>query len=397
MIKAMNTNTVDTGAARAVRQIPFGAPVVGAEEKQAVLAVLDGPILTHGPRGAEFEKAFSAYIGGGHALAVSSCAAALHLAYFHLGIGPGDEVIVPAQTHVATAHAVELCGGRPVFVDCDRETGNIDVDAIEPAITPRTRAISVVHFLGTPVRIDRVTEIARARGLFVLEDCALAVGTYAGGVHAGLVGDIGCFSFYPVKHMTTGEGGMFVTRHPDIAATVARQRAFGVDRTVTERKIPGIYDVDLLGLNYRMSELQAALGIEQLKRVPTFLARRRENFRRLAAGLQGIDGVSVLQASDGADQSSYYCLSAVLEGGLAQRRAEIVRRVNEMGVGTSVYYPRPVPLLTYYRRKYGAGEHDFPNASRISDQSIALPVAPHLGPDDMDYIAHTLTTVIEEI
>ena len=390
----MQSKTVDAGAA--IRQIPFGAPVVGAEEKEAVLAVLSGPILTHGPRGAEFEKAFSTYIGGGLALAVSSCAAALHLAYFYLGIGQGDEVIVPAQTHVATAHAVELCGARPVFVDCDRTTGNIDVDAVEAAVGPRTRAISLVHFLGTPARMDRIMEIARARGLFVVEDCALAVGTYVGGVHAGLIGDVGCFSFYPVKHMTTGEGGMFVTRHADVAAKVARLRAFGVDRQIAERKTPGIYDVDLLGLNYRMSELQAAVGIEQLKRIPTFLARRRENFRRLSAALLPLPGVTLLQAGDGADQSSYYCLSVVLDDGLAQQRTRITRALNERGVGTSVYYPRPVPLLSYYRRKYGSADDDFPNALRISERSIALPVGPHLGPDDMDYIAHAVKTVIEE-
>lgn len=393
----MDTTTVVPGIAPAARQIPFGAPVLGAEEKRAVLAVLDGPILTHGPRGAEFEKAFAAYIGGGHAVAVSSCAAALHLAYFYLGIGPGDEVLVPAQTHVATAHAVELCGARPVFVDCDRETGNIDVAAIDAAVTSRTRAISIVHFLGTPVRMDRVMAIADARRLFVVEDCALAVGTYVGGVHAGLIGDAGCFSFYPVKHMTTGEGGMFVTRHADIAAKVGRQRAFGVDRTVAERKMPGIYDVDLLGLNYRMSELQAALGIVQLKRVPAFLAARRDNYRRLASAIENIAGISILAATDGPAQSSYYCLSIVLESSLAAKRPEIARALNEQGVGTSVYYPHPVPLLSYYQRKYGGGAHDFPNASRISDGSIALPVGPHLGPEDMDYIARALTTALEEI
>ena len=385
------------GGGQAARQIPFGAPVIGAEERQAVLAVLDGPILTHGPRGVEFERAFTEYIGGGYALAVSSCAAALHLAYVYLGLGTGDEVIVPAQTHVATAHAVELCGARPVFVDCDRDTGNIDVDAIEQALTPCTRAISVVHFLGTPVRMERVMEIAKLRHLFVVEDCALAVGTHAEGVHVGLLGDVGCFSFYPIKHMTTGEGGMFVTRNPDIAARVARLRAFGVDRHVSARTTPGVYDVDLLGLNYRMSELQAALGIEQLKRIPGFQARRRENFRTLSAGLSDIAGVSVLKAADGPSQSSYYGLSVVLDERLGRQRTRIVQALKQQGVGTSVYYPRPVPLLTYYRRRYGAGERDFPNASRISDRSIALPVGPHLRTSDMTYVANAVKTAIRSL
>jgi perosamine synthetase len=395
--KATHRNAADGQGGPDVRQIPFGAPVLGAEERQAVLAVLDGPILTHGPKCAEFESAFAEFVGGGHALAVSSCAGALHLAYFYLGIGPGDEVIVPAQTHVATAHAVEICGARPVFVDCEPDTGNIDVEAIERAITERTRAISVVHFLGAPVRMGHVMKIALARGLFVVEDCALAVGTKVGGVHAGLVGDVGCFSFYPVKHMTTGEGGMFVTRSSEIAAKVARQRAFGVDRHMAARTMPGVYDVDILGLNYRMSELQAALGVEQLKRMPAFLAARQRNFHTLSAALRGIAGVKILQACDGPDQSSYYCLSAVLEDSLARERTEIVRRLKQQGVGTSVYYPHPVPLLTYYRRKYGAGAHDFPHASRISDNSIALPVGPHLNESDMSHIARVVTSVIEDL
>ena len=392
--KVSESSGVDT---LGFRRIPFGAPLLGTEEKQAVQAVLNGPVLAHGPRGAEFERAFAEFIGGGHAVAVSSCAAALHLAYFYLKIGPGDEVIVPAQTHVATAHAVEICGARPVFVDCDQKTGNIDIDGIEAAITPNTRAIAPVHFLGTPVRMEPVCEIAREHDLFVVEDCALAVGAHVNGVHVGLIGDVGCFSFYPVKHMTTGEGGLFVTRHREVAEKVARQRAFGVDRHVTQRKTPGVYDVDILGLNYRMSELQAALGIEQLKRVPAFLRIRREHYRILKEALEGVAGVTVLATTDGDHQSSYYCLSIVLAEDIADRRGSIVQALKERGVGTSVYYPRPVPFLTYYQRKYGAGELDFPNASRISDRSIALPVGPHLSESDPTYMAAAVKEIIEGI
>jgi len=174
--------------------IPFGKPILGDEEKQAVLEVMDSGILAHGKKIHEFEDAFAKFTGASAAAGLASCTAALHLFYFHLGIGPGDEVIVPAQTHTATAHAVELVGAKPVFVDAESRTGNIDIDQIEGAITGRTRAISVVHFLGMPVDMDRINAIAEKHDLRVLEDCALAIGTRFKGVHAGLLGGAGCFS-----------------------------------------------------------------------------------------------------------------------------------------------------------------------------------------------------------
>jgi perosamine synthetase len=161
-----------------VRKIPFGRPIIGKEEKRAVMDVLEGPILVHGPRSKAFEDDFAAFAGAAHAVSVSSCTSALHLAYFDLGIGSDDEVIVPAQTHSATAHAVEFTGARPVFVDAEMKTGNIDIGQIEEQITENTRAISVVHFLGMPVAMDKVMAIANRHQLFVVEDCALAIGSY---------------------------------------------------------------------------------------------------------------------------------------------------------------------------------------------------------------------------
>jgi perosamine synthetase len=349
-----------------VRNIPFGKPIIGENEKRAVADVLTGPILVHGPKAKEFEEKFAAYIGPAHAVSVSSCTAALHLAYFDLGIGQGDEVIVPAQTHIATAHAVEFTGARPVFVDAEIKTGNIDAEQIEDAVTESTKAISVVHFLGMPVDMDRINDIAGKYDLFVLEDCALAIGTYYKGIHAGLLGDAGCFSFYPVKHMTTAEGGMLVTRHEDLASRIQRKKAFGVDRHMGERKIPGIYDVTMLGFNYRLNEIQAALGIEQF------------------------------QSSHDEYQSSYFCLSVLLKDSLSENRYEIVSSLKQNGVGTSVYYPKPVPHMTYFRDKYGYSETSFPDAKRISSSSIAFPVGPHLGIEDMNYIRDTLKNAIKE-
>lgn len=375
-------------------KIPFGRPMIGEEEKRAVADVMNGPVLVHGPRSVQFEEKFAAFTGADCAVAVSSCTAALHLAYFDLGIGPGDDVIIPAQTHNATAHAVEYTGARPVFVDAEMETGNIDIEQIESSITERTKAISIVHYLGMPVAMDRICAIAKQHGLFLVEDCALAIGTYYKGIHAGLWGDAGCFSFYPVKHMTTAEGGMFITRNTELADRLSRKRAFGVDRVHSDRKVPGLYDVDRLGYNYRMSEIHAAIGVVQLEKVKAFLERRRRNYEILYSGMQELDEVHLFRSTEGDFQSSYYCMSAVLEKSLANRRYDIVKHLNTRGVGTSIYYPKPVPHFSYYADKYGYGADSYPVAASISNRSIAFPVGPHLNDDEMTFIINAFKDAI---
>ena len=293
-------------------------------------------------------------------------------------------------------HAVEYVGATPVFVDCDRATGNVDPALIESLITSRTRAIGIVHFNGIPCEMDSIMSIADRHGLKVVEDCALAVGTRYNGRHAGLFGDAAIFSFYPVKHITTGDGGMFATRHADLAARVAKARAFGVDRSFAERAIPGMYDVPTLGINYRMSDINASIGRKQLERIVTILERRKLNFEILKGEIAGMRSICVLDSTQPAQQQSWYCLSAVIENINADKRNAVVARLNAMGIGTSVYYPQPVPRLTYYRNKY---KHDlslYPNAARISDQSIALPVGPHLSPDDMHHVGRCFQQACNE-
>jgi perosamine synthetase len=382
--------------------IPFGKPTIGTAELDAVREVLESGVFVHGPRTEAFEKSFGAWTGSPHAVSVSSCTAGMHLFYFDSGIGVGDEVIVPAQTHVATAHAVELTGATPIFVDAEPVTGNIDVAAIEAALTDRTRAIAVVHFLGEPADMSSILTLARSRDLLVLEDCALAVGTYIDGVHAGLLGDAGCFSFYPVKHMTTAEGGMVVTRHQALAQRLSRKRAFGVDRTPGERKEPGVYDVTMLGFNYRMNEISAALGVEQVKRLDNALAKRRSNFEALADALAEIDEVTILRgpgpgASSEGSRSSYYCLEVVLAAPHVRHRAEVVGLLKELGIGSSVYYPKPVPAMRYYQDRYGYDRAAVPVAAWISEGGIALPVGPHLEPEDMFSVANALKKAIKQV
>lgn len=377
------------------RNIPFARPWITDDDRKAVLQVLEGHILTHGPEGKAFETEFGQFLGErAFCVSVSSCMAALHLAYLHFGVGPGDEVIVPAQTHVATVHAVELVGATPIFADCDPLTGNLTVETIAPLVTSKTRAISVVHFVGIPCHMPSIMALAERHRLRVVEDCAIALGSRFEGRHVGLFGDAGCFSFYPVKHLTTGEGGMFVSRHQGVAEAVARFRAFGVDRGHAERAMPGMYDVPSLGLNYRMSELQAALGRTQLRRMHENLARRRANFSGLKSELARLPHVSILDIDDPRSHNSHYCLSLVLDGPLAGRRNEVITKLNAAGIGTSVYYPKPVPNMAYYRAKYGE-RLAMPEATRLSTQSIALPVGPHVGDEDIRHVANTVVTIME--
>jgi perosamine synthetase len=380
-----------------MRSIPFGRPGIGEEERAAVMEVLSGPILVHGPRATQFEADFAAFTNAPHSVSVSSCTAGMHLVWFALGLGAGDEVIVPAMTHTATAHAVALTGATPVFVDAEAMTGNADIAALEAAITPRTRGITIVHYLGMPVDMPRVVEIARRHGLFVMEDCALAIGSTIDGAHAGLLGDCGVFSFYPVKHMTTAEGGMIILKDGALAAGLRLKKAFGVDRSHGERKLPGQYDVVELGFNYRMSEIHAAIGIEQVKKLPGFLKRREVNFLALAKELADIEGIETLSSTTNRLVSSYYCAAAILDKRLAPGRAQIMSALTARGVGTSIYYPQPVPRMTYYAHRTPWKDGAYPNAERIADRSIALPVGPHLDPADMAYIAGAIKDVLKDM
>ncbi|MCH7890223.1 MAG: DegT/DnrJ/EryC1/StrS family aminotransferase, partial [Gemmatimonadetes bacterium] len=296
-------------------------------------------ILTHGPCCHEFEETFSTFMAGGHSVTTSSCTAAMHLFYMHLGVGPGDEVILPAISHVATAHALEITGARPVFVDCGADTGTMDPDLLERAVTPATRALCLVHFNGIPADMTRITAVAAKHDLKVLEDCATALGACWDGTHVGLFGDGAAFSFYPAKHITAGEGGMFCSRHAEVAVSVRGRRAFCYDRSLNERGLPGIYDVDGLGLNYRMSEMQAALGLSQLRRIRRILEIRARNAAALEGRLGGIEGVRLMESRDRRGTDGHYCLTVMLDGDLAARRDDMLAQLKEEDIGTSVRQP----------------------------------------------------------
>lgn len=372
------------------REIPFGRPQLGEQERAAVAAVLSGPILTHGPKGAEFEDVFARFTSAAHAVTTSNCTTALHLALWALGVRSGDEVIVPAMTHVASAHAAEHCGAKPVFVDVDSATGNINPELVAAAVTARTKAIMVVHFVGLPCDMTALMSLADSRGLPVVEDCAAALGAGFGGRHVGTFGRAGCFSFYPTKHITTMEGGMLVSGDAPLAARVRKLRAFGYNKALNERTVPGVYDVDALGHNFRMSEGAAAIGVCQMARLPQFLETRARNAATLREGLSTLPGLRVLPARHGPACSSNFCVNVVLPDG-GPDRDEFLMSLQRDGVGTSVHYPVALPLSAYYRGKYGWQAEQFPEASRMARQSLSLPCAPHVGERDCQRILETFS------
>ena len=375
--------------------IPFGKPMISNLEKNAVQKILSGNILVHGPKSKEFEHIFCKFTKSPHAVSVSSCTAGLHLIYFTLGIGSGDEVIVPAQTHVATAHAVELCGARAIFVDVNSENGNIDINQIEKLIYKKTKAISVVHYLGIPVDMFKINSIAKKYNLFVIEDCALALGSKIKNKHVGLFGDAGVFSFYPVKHITTAEGGMIISKNSKLIKKLRLNKAFGVDKTFSERKIPGQYDCKSLGFNYRMSEINAVIGIEQIKKFPNFLLKRKKNFNFLIKGLKKIKNIRLIDSNKSYLKNSFYCLALILDKKIYKYRKHIINSFNKYGIGTSIYYPQPVPRMFYYKKKYGYKKEKFINAELFSDKSISLPVGPHLSKTNVRRILKTALKIFK--
>ena len=367
---------------------PFGKPVFDSSKYlTAVKSILDSGKLVHGQYMDKFEEDFKKFTKAKDAISVSSCTTGMQLFYKVLGISNGDEVIVSSQTHVATAHAIESSGAKPIFVDSEISTGNLKICDIEKKINKKTKAITVVHYLGNPVDMMAINKLAKKYKLFVLEDCALALGTKIKKKHAGLYGDAGFFSFYPVKHMTTGEGGMIILNSNKFSKKIRKMRAFGYNKNLNQRKIPGQYDVDSFGFNFRMGEINASIGSIQLMSLRKFLSIRRKNYKTLLDNLKTFKSFSILKhLEDKNYQSSYYCFSLILDSKLSKSRKLIIKKLNSEGLGTSIYYPKPVPLLQYYKQKYNHKDKDFQVSKMISQNSICLPIGQHLTNEDIKKI-----------
>lgn len=371
-------------------RIKFARPKLGPPEFKAVQEAMKRSRLTNAGNVQAFENKFSEMIGGGMAVATSSCTSALHLALLSLGIGRGDEVIVPALSFAACAHVIEAVGATPIFADVHPEAGQLDPEDVEPRITPRTKAIMVMHFAGRAGYMGSFKAIVRRHPhIRIIEDAATALGARHSSTHVGLLGSVGCFSFHPVKHITTCEGGMLVTHDAEIAARAKLIREFGKETSPYDQqngRSPMPYEIKSFGLNFRMTELSGALGVAQLDSARKRLEIRRSNYRKLLHALSGLEILDL-----GGDESAAYCMVVHMPKGrdaFAVRRALAVRHIE-----TSVYYPGPLPLMPYYKNKYRP--EDFPHATRIAQNAIALSVGPHLGSAEMAYTAQQLKEVLK--
>lgn len=372
--------------------IPLTRPAFGPEEEAAVREVLRSGWVAQGPTTARFEREFAQAIGVPYAVATSSCTTALHLAVLAAGVGADDEVVLPAFTFPATANAVLYAGGRPVLVDVDPATLNIDVDAVERAIGPKTKAVIGVHLFGCPCEIERLRELCDRRNLFLIEDAACAIGTEIAGTPAGAFGDIACFSLHARKVVTSGEGGMLTTSRKDVAQLVGSLRTHGADRSAEAREDEGAAPAAprfvRLGYNYRLSDVQAAIGRVQLARLPELVAERGELARRYDVAWAGLDGLRRPARSETGVHSyqSYVVVvepSAPLEPSALQAalsRADISTRG-----GTHAIHREP-----YFREATGAAPTALPASEEAAARSVALPMFNGLSRADQDRVIGAL-------
>jgi len=357
--------------------VPFAPPSVGAREIAEVVATLESGWLTTGPRVAAFERAFAAYVGAPHALAVNSCTAALHLSLLACGVGSGDEVITTPLTFCATANAIVHTGATPVFADIDPGTGNLDPRAVEAALTDRTRVILPVHYAGRPADMPAFLAIARTAGLRIVEDAAHCVEGVIGGRHVGAIGDFTCFSFYATKNLTTGEGGMVTTADEQAASFMRAASLHGMSRDGWARYAPGgspHYDVVIAGFKYNMMDLQAAIGLHQLARIEAMHVRRSAICARYDAELADLPLRLPAPVAPGVVHARHLYPVLLDERAAGMSRDTLHERLRERGISTSVHF-RAVHLHPYYQERFGFRRGMFPAAEAVSDTTLSLPLS----------------------
>lgn len=359
--------------------IPIARPFIGDEEVEAVARVLRSGMLAQGEEVRLFEQEFAEYIGVKHAVAVANGTAALDIALKALGIGPGDEVITTPFTFIATANAILFQGAKPVFADIDPRTYNLDPDSVLERITSKTKAIIVVHLYGQPADMRAFREIADDHKLLLIEDAAQAHGAEFEGRRVGGIGDIGVFSFYPTKNMTTGEGGMITTNDDEVARKARLLR----DHGQTSK-----YVHEILGWNLRMTNMAAALGRVQLRRLEELNRIRERNAEKLTKGLQGVRGITTPYV-DPRVRHVWHQYVIRVEPSFPLSRDELAEYLRSKGIGTAVHYPIPVHHQPLYR-KLGYPQDDCPNAVEASRRVLSLPVHPLLSDEDLDYIIESV-------
>lgn len=380
----------------------FGAPDIREPEINEVVETLHSGWLSTGPRCKKFEQLFCEYIGCKHAIALNSCTAGLELALEVLGIGPGDEVITTPLTFCATANVIVHRGARPIFVDVERETGNIDPEQVAKAITYKTKAILPVHLYGRPCAMDELMNIAREHGLFVIEDAAHATEAWYRGRKVGTIGDITVYSFYATKNLVTGEGGMLVTNSESVAEEVRVKHLHGLSRDAWKRySEEGFqpYDVVAAGYKYNMMDIQAALGIHQLARLEENLKIRERHWQAYDKAFAGMEGITtpppaLAHSLFGQTRHARHLYTILLDlERLNISRHEFMRALQRENIGTGIHFTA-LHLLGFYQDQFGYKRGDFPNAEFISDRTVSLPLSSALDQSDVNDVISAVQKII---
>ncbi|MDM8542137.1 UDP-4-amino-4,6-dideoxy-N-acetyl-beta-L-altrosamine transaminase [Desulfococcaceae bacterium HSG9] len=374
--------------------IPYGKQYIDESDIEAVVEVLRSDWLTTGPKVAEFENAVADFVGAGHAVAVSNGTAALHTAMYALGIGPGDEVIVPPITFAATANCVVYQGGTPVFADVDPETLLIDPAQVEAKITPRTKAVITVDYAGHPCDYDTLREIADRHGLALVADACHALGAKYKDRPVGSLADLNIFSFHPVKHITTGEGGMITTDNEELAGRMRVFRNHGITSDYRQREQQGswFYEMTDLGYNYRITDFQCALGLSQLRKLPGFLEKRRAIAARYDEAYADIPGIIPLSVR--LEVFHAYHLYVIRLNSDRLDRSLFFKSLRDKGIFVNVHYI-PVHLHPFYRDRFGTGHGCCPVAEEAYQQIISIPMFPGMSDEDVENCIASTCSIIE--
>jgi len=375
--------------------IPYGRQFIDEDDIQAVIETLQSNFLTQGPKIKEFEDKLALRVGARYAVAISNGTAALHAACFAAGIGVGDEVITSPITFAASANCALYVGAKPVFADIDPKTYNIDPTEIRKKITNKTKAIIPVHYTGQPCNIDEIIRIAKEFNLIIIEDGAHALGADFNGRKIGSIGDMTTFSFHPVKHITTGEGGAITTDNKKLYERLLLFRSHGITRDLDKlikNEGPWYYEQQELGYNYRITDIQATLGISQLNKLDDFVNRRREIAKRYNEAFVKLDGVFTPYQLKCTNNSWHlYVLQFELEK-LKINRKQVFEELRSQNIGVNVHYI-PVYYHPFYQ-KLGYEKGLCPNAERIYERIISLPIYPKMCDEDVDYVIKTITKII---
>ena len=374
-----------------MKNIPYSVVDLSNNDHKKIINSIKSGWLAHGPSSKRFEKEFKKFTKAKYAITLSSCTAGLHLSCLALGIKKGDEVIVPAQTHAATAHSVEYTGAKAVFADIDYFTGNISLDSVKKKINKNTKAIIPVHMAGKSCDMNGLLKIAKKYKLKIIEDCAHGLGSIFEGKHVGNIGSTGSFSFYPTKQITTGEGGMLITNDSKLYNKINKLKAFGIDTPPQLRKKPGVYDIKYLGFNYRMTDFQAEMGLNQLLKYKKYLEIRKRNAKLYHNHFKDLSHLISLPLYSLND--SYFVFQILLKNKLVRDKVANTLKKNKIGYG--IQYATPVPLLQYYKNKYRYKTSGFPNAVNYSNTCISLPVHQKLNKTDIIKIVKVISSAID--